>query len=322
MPRDQEGVDLVADVDVVELLAGFAVHAREHVVQHVRLLRLAALGGALFLTVRNDLIDDVVEVVRIGGQALLPRTREDVFERETALAHRDLQRVDHRVDERVIVFAVERIEAIVEAAQPDGVERQRGHVVDDVDLVVGVEPLPLEHQLLGDVEHHRVIALHRAVAEVRQQDVVRLRPVRLRGVGGEQPVAGDRAHAAQRAAHGLVEARLVAQLVHEREPGDDGDRLAHHVEPEDRPELACERDQPLDRRDGADVEDVADQGFLRRARDRFEGFPGEHVARVPHAAKPYARSSSSSSAVSIFARRCTLGMTFAAAISPKSRPST
>src|SRR5438552_1074878 len=83
----------------------------------------------------------------------------------------------------MIVAPIERIETVIEAAQPDGVERQRGHVVDDIDLLVAVEPLPLLDQLVGDIDHARVIGLHGAVAERLQQDVVRLAPVRLRGVG-------------------------------------------------------------------------------------------------------------------------------------------
>ncbi len=48
------------------------------------------------------------------------------------------------------------------------------HVVGDVDLVVGVEALPLQHALIGDIEHRVVVALHGALREGRQQDVVRL----------------------------------------------------------------------------------------------------------------------------------------------------
>ncbi len=65
-----------------------------------------------------------------------------------------------------------------------------------------------------------------------------LAPVRLGGVGGEQAVAADRAHAPQRAADRLVEALLVGELIDEVVTGDDHDRRAHHVEPEDRTELA------------------------------------------------------------------------------------
>ncbi|MGY4486611.1 hypothetical protein ACVWWR_005802 [Bradyrhizobium sp. LM3.2] len=66
------------------------------------------------------------------------------------------------------------------------------------------------------------------------QDVVRLAPVRLPGVGCEKAVTTDRSHAPQRAAYRLVEALLIGQLVNQIVAGDDDDRRAHHVEPEDR----------------------------------------------------------------------------------------
>src|SRR5207248_4032278 len=69
---------------------------------------------------------------------------------------------------------------------------------------------------LGDVDHACVIRLHRAIAERLQQNVVRLAPVRLGRVGGEQSVARDRAHAAQRPAHRLVEALFVGELIEDR----------------------------------------------------------------------------------------------------------
>ncbi|MGY4471412.1 hypothetical protein ACVWWK_007121 [Bradyrhizobium sp. LB9.1b] len=137
-------------------------------------------------------------------------------------------------DERMVVAPVERIEAVLEAAQADRVQCQRRHVVDDVDLVVGVEPLPFADELLGDIDHARVIGLHGAVAERLDQDVVRLAPVGLPGVGCEKAVTTDRAHASQRAAYRLVEPLLVRQLVNQIVAGDDDDRRAHHVEPEDR----------------------------------------------------------------------------------------
>ena len=171
-------------------------------------------------------------------------------------------------DERVIVAAVERIEAVIEPAQADGVERQRGHVVDDVDLLVGVQPLPFLHQLLGDIDHARVIGLHGAVAERLQQDVVRLAPVRLVGIGGEQAVAADRAHAPQWPAHRLVEALLVAELIDKVVAGDKDDRCAHHVEPEDRSELPGEPGEVLHWRRRIQRQHIADHRLGRRLRDR------------------------------------------------------
>src|SRR5215813_5602636 len=66
----------------------------------------------------------------------------------------------------------------------------------------------------------RVIGLHGAVAEGLEQDVVRLAPVRLVGIGGEQAVAADRAHAPQCPTHSLVEAFFVGELVDEIVAGD------------------------------------------------------------------------------------------------------
>ena len=184
--RDQEGVDLVADVDVVELLAGRAVDAGHHRRQHV--LLVVGRGGVL-AALGDDLVDHLVHEGDVGGHVAPALLHPQVLHRQTADHHDGLERAHQRLHEGMVVAAVERVEAVVEAAEPDGVERQRGHVVDDVDLVVGVEPPPFLDQLLGDIDHARVIGLHGAVAERRQQDVVRLAPVRLGGVGGEQPVA-------------------------------------------------------------------------------------------------------------------------------------
>ena len=54
----EEGNDLVADVDVVELLAALLVHPGEHGVQQVFGLRLVSAGLAL----RDDLVDTEVHV--------------------------------------------------------------------------------------------------------------------------------------------------------------------------------------------------------------------------------------------------------------------
>ena len=245
MARDQKRVDLVADVDVVELGAGGAVDAGHHGAEHVllgcgRIGALAALG--------DDLVDHLVHEADVGDEVAAPLLHPQIFQRQAAGHHDGFERAHQRFHEGVVIPAVERIEAIVEAAQPDGVERQRGHVVDDVDLVVGVEPLPLLHQLLGDVDHARVIGRHGAVAERLQQDVVRLAPVRLRRVGREQPVAADRAHPAQRAAHRLVEALFVGEFVDQVVAGDDDQRRAHHVEPVDRAQFLGQPHQVLHRR--------------------------------------------------------------------------
>mgnify|MGYP000499958777 CR=1 FL=1 len=85
-----------------------------------------------------------------------------------------------------------------------------------------------------------MIGLHGAVAERLQQDVVRLAPVRLIGVGGKQPVAADGADTAQRTAHRLVETFFVRELVDQIVAADDDERRAHHVEPVDRPQFPRE----------------------------------------------------------------------------------
>ena len=273
MTRDQEGVDLVADVDVIELLAGCAVDAGHHGAEHVLLVRggfrvLAALG--------DDLVDHLVHEGDVAGEIAPSLLHPQIFQRQTADHHDGFKRAHQRLDERMIVAPIERIETVIEAAQPDGVERQRGHVVDDIDLLVAVEPLPLLDQLVGDIDHARVIGLHGAVAERLQQDVVRLAPVRLRGVGGEQAIAGDRTHAAQRSAHRLVEALFVGEFLDEVVAGDDDDRRAHHVEPEDRPQLLGQPRQVLHRRARIQRQHIADHRLGRRLGDRTQSVGGRH----------------------------------------------
>jgi hypothetical protein len=101
-----------------------------------------------------------------------------------------------------------------------------------------------------------------------QQDVVRLAPVRLRRIGGEEAVAADRAHPAQRAAHQLAEAFLVAEFIDEIVSGYDDERCAHHVEPENRPQLPGKPHQALRRRGRIQRQHVADHGLGRRLRNR------------------------------------------------------
>jgi hypothetical protein len=256
VPGDQERDDLVADVDVVEPLARPPVHAGEHVAQQVGL-------GRQILTARpplpDDPVDQLVHVLDVGAELPLSLSLDDVLERQPARLPRCGQRATHGVDERVLPCAVEGVEAVVEPAEPDGVQGQRGHVADDVDLVLGVEPLPLGHQLLGDVEHHRMVALHRPLAEVGQQDVVGFGPVGLLGLRGEETVAGEAAHPPQGASDALVEARLVAQLVDQPEARDDEQDTTSNVEPVDGPVLSGELHQILRRCPRADRQQVPEQ---------------------------------------------------------------
>ena len=135
--------------------------------------------------------------------------------------------------------------------------------------------------LLGDVEHALVIGLHHAMREGRQQDVVRLLPVGLLRLGGEQRIAAQHAHPAQRAAHRLVEALLVAQLGHQVGARDDDQRCAHHVEPEDRALLARDAHEVLDRRAAVDREHVAQHRRARRMRNRMQLVARHGMAVLP-----------------------------------------
>ena len=178
----------------------------------------------------------------------------------------------HRLDERVRGVAVEGVEPVAEAAERDRVERQPGHVRRDVDLLARVEPRPLVHQLVGEVEHLGHVVAHRLQAERRHQDVVRAGPQRVVGVGGEQPGArGALAQVGQAAGDLLVEPRVVADLVdqlrarHEQPHPTRGDDL------EDRPVLLGHPHEAAERVGRVDVEGVADQRQGPRPGDVLEG---------------------------------------------------
>ena len=195
-------------------------NAVQHAAEQVP--RAARVAGLLPLP--DDLVDHLVHQRLVGRE--LPGGAEPepgLDLRGPGPGLRLLQRADHGRDERVRGAPVEGVEPVAEAAQGDRVQRQAGHVGGDVDLVVGVEPLPLQHQLAGHVQHHRVVVPHRLLAEVRQQDVVRPQPQRIVGVGGEQARAHRiPAHRGQAAGDQLVEPPLVAHLL-------DQVRSRHHV---------------------------------------------------------------------------------------------
>jgi hypothetical protein len=65
---------------------------------------------------------------------------------------------------------------------------------------------PFEQQLVGDVDHAVVHAPQCGRPEGRHQDAMGRAPARLSGLGGEQPVPAEVAHAAQRPVQLLVEA--------------------------------------------------------------------------------------------------------------------
>ena len=96
------------------------------------------------------------------------------------------------------------------------------------------------------------------------------------GMGGEQAVAADGANPAQRSAHRLVEALLVAEFIDQIMAGDDDQRRTHHVEPVDRPEFLGQPRQMLDRRGRVQRQHVADHRLGRRMRDRAQFIRGRH----------------------------------------------
>ena len=274
---DQECVDLVTDVDVVELRAGGAVDAGHHGTEHV-LLGLVDLG--VLAPFRDDFVHHLVHERDVAGEVTIAVTQPQPLERETAGQHDGLERAHQRRNERMIVLSIERIEPIIEPAQSDGIQRQRGRVVNDVDFIVGVHPLPFFYELLGDIEHAGVIGLHRAIAERRHQDVVRLAPVRFVGMGRKQAVAADGSHTAQRAAHRLVETFLITDLIDQIGARDNDKRRTHHVEPVDRPEFFCQPHHVLDRRGRVQRQYVADHWLGRRMRDRTQSVAGRHCGIV------------------------------------------
>ena len=110
---------------------------------------------------------------------------------------------------------IETVETIVESAQRNRVEGQTRHVVGDVDADLGSETLPAEKHLIGDVLHFAEHRAHPDRAESRHEDAVRLSPIRLFGIGGEQAIASDGAQLLKGNIDALGEAALVAQLINE-----------------------------------------------------------------------------------------------------------
>ena len=49
--------------------------------------------------------------------------------------------------------AVEGVESVIEAAERDRIERKPRHVGRHIDHIVGIQALPLLHELHGKVEH-------------------------------------------------------------------------------------------------------------------------------------------------------------------------
>ena len=180
---DQEGEALGDDVVVGQRLPALLVDAGEHQPQQVGVVRLVAEPAP----VGHQSLDqiDLKLLVLLGlspgldPQLALDRQLLGLLLPFGEVAH-------HGRDERVRGVPVQRVEAVVETAERDGVQGQRGHVLRNVDLVIGIEPGPLVHQLPGDVDHPRQIAAHGLLAERRHQDVVGAAPHRIGRLAGEQ----------------------------------------------------------------------------------------------------------------------------------------
>ena len=172
----------------------------------------------------------------------------------------------HGRDERVRGVPVQRVEPVVETAERDGVQGQRGHVLRNVDLVIRIEPGPLVHQLPGDVHHSRQVPAHGLLAERRHQDVVGAAPHRIGRLAGEQSLAGLAVLAdLEPGAELLAEPGVVADLLDEVGAGDDDAIVARHLEPEDRAVLPAPLDEFLHRVGCVEVEQVPEERHPVRA---------------------------------------------------------
>ena len=140
-----------------------------------------------------------------------------------------------------------------------------------VDLVVGVEPRPLVHQLTGDVDHARQVAAHAGLAEGRHQDVVRAPPHRVRGLAEEQPGGRGTPGRHQPGAELFVEAVVVADLREQVGAGHDHPGGAGDDELVDGSELPGPPDQRVDRVGVVQVQQISQDGHAVRAGELVEG---------------------------------------------------
>ncbi len=253
--RDEERDALRDDVLVRQLLAALLVDAGEHPAQHVGVLR----GVAALPAVVDERLHQADHEFLV--LAKLPPGLDAQLALEGQLPHLLLlldQGAHHGRDEGVRRVPVERVEPEVEPAQRDGVQRERRHVLRDVDLVAGIQPGPLVRQLSRDVQHPRHVLAHRLLAERRHEDVVRAPPERVAGVAGEQAALRGSARLPQPRTDLLVEALIVTDLLDQVGAGhDEPGATPRHREPEDRPVLASHHHEALDGIVRVDVQQVA-----------------------------------------------------------------
>ncbi len=245
---DQEGEHLVADVHVVERLAGVLVlgvqHQPEQVVGAVRAAVARRAAAA------HDVVGEPVHGLDVDALAGLGAPAEEVqpgYERVLPLGV--VERGDHRGDEGVRGGALEALEVMAEAAEADGVEGEPGHVLGHVDGGARV-PVPGVEDSAGHGHHRGVVGPQGVVGERGHQDVVRLAPVGLVAEGGEEAVPGELPYGGD-GLDGLAETGLVAQF---------GDQLGAR----DHPAVGVEEPQVEEGTEGAGLT----QGVLGEAAGR------------------------------------------------------
>ena len=152
MAGHQEGQTLGDDVVVRKRHPALLVDAGEHQAEQVGVVCLVAEPAP----VSHQPLDEIdLKVLILLGlspsldpQLALDRQLLGLLLPFGEVAH-------HGCDERMRSLPVQRVEAVVEPAERDGVQGQGSHVLRDVDLVIGIEPGPLVDQLIRDVHHPR-----------------------------------------------------------------------------------------------------------------------------------------------------------------------
>lgn len=260
MPGDQEGDDLVADVLQIQGGAVGRMRRGEHQPQQV--LRPAGGSGRRGRAGGDDLVDHTRQVVGVGAHRRVALVVVDTSGAADT-GHRPLQAAHHRADERVRLVAVEGAEVEAESGEPDGVQRHPCHVVGHLHRIPGGGlAVPGFDEPVSDLQHHRLVGAHRPQAEGGHENVVRLGPVGLVGVRGEQPVAQELAQVLHPEPDVLGESLIVGELGDEVQPGDEEVVLAVRTHSEDRAQVPGRFHQPEDGRAGRIVGGEVDDGHV------------------------------------------------------------
>ncbi len=193
---DQERHHLVADVLVAEALAGLAVEPVSMMSSRSALAprSLRAAGAALGDQVSARLC--MKRTVRIEVRRVRSMVRERRLDggRGPGL----VEGCDHRADERMHLVLVETVEAVVERAQRDRVEREPRHVVGHVDRGAA-EALPACNSICSAISSMRSNMPRTPTGpNAGISSAMRAGPVRLVVIGGEQAVAGEGTELLQR----------------------------------------------------------------------------------------------------------------------------